>query len=108
MPPGSAGDTLDAAGIIRGLREKIGSPDDLRRYLFHAEPISVYGPIRQRISRLTAELKRPELVERIDGIQHRANRCASRFLQLMLNSGEQRLRPPFKEDHPALTRHKLP
>jgi RNA polymerase sigma-70 factor (ECF subfamily) len=75
-------------------------------YLFSSQPVRMYGPVGERIRRLSDVFESSNLIERIDSVKHGANGLRIGLLPLVLNSGKQSLRPSLKTDDPALTGHK--
>src|ERR1051326_2775436 len=67
---------------------------------------SVHGPVCKAVHGLASVFEGPNLIERINRVQHRPNRFRVRLLELMFDSGKQRLRLGFKTDDPSLACHK--
>src|SRR5262245_19073464 len=68
----------------------------------------VYCPVREDIHGLPRVLKRSNLIQWINGVEHRAYGFGVGFLQLILNSGEESLGFRLQTNDPTLAGHENP
>ena len=68
----------------------------------------MYGPVREAIHGLPRVLEGSNLIEWINGVQHRANGLRIGFFQLILNSREEGLGFRLQTNDPTLAGHENP